>query len=208
MDLSMRWLADYVDCKCDVKKFCDEMTLSGSKVECATKEGDYLSNVVVGHVVDIVPHPNSDHMFICQIDVGEGEPVQIVTGAQNVKKGDYVPAAKHKSTVLHEGKQVKITKGKLRGEASNGMLCSLEELGLTLHDFPYAIEDGIFILGDDCEKVPGMDIREAIGFNDDIVEFEITSNRPDCLSVIGLARETAATYGTELKVKAPEFKGV
>lgn len=208
MDLSMRWLADYVDCKCDVKKFCDEMTLSGSKVECASKEGDYLSNVVVGQVVDIVPHPNSDHMFICQIDVGEGEPVQIVTGAQNVKKGDYVPAAKHKSTVLHEGKQVKITKGKLRGEASNGMLCSLEELGLTLHDFPYAIEDGIFILGDDCEKVPGMDIREAIGFNDDIVEFEITSNRPDCLSVTGLAREAAATFNVPVNIKEPAFKGI
>ncbi|MBR1724907.1 MAG: phenylalanine--tRNA ligase subunit beta, partial [Ruminococcus sp.] len=208
MDLSMRWLADYVDCKCDVKKFCDEMTLSGSKVECATKEGDYLSNVVVGHVVDIVPHPNSDHMFICQVDVGESEPVQIVTGAQNVQKGDYVPAAKHKSTVLHEGKQVKITKGKLRGEASNGMLCSLEELGLTLHDFPYAIEDGIFILGDDCEKVPGMDIREAIGFNDDIVEFEITSNRPDCLSVTGLAREAAATFNVPVDIKEPTFKGI
>ncbi len=208
MDLSMRWLADYVDCKCDIKTFCDALTLSGSKVECHTEEGDYLSNVVVGHVVDIVPHPNSDHMFICQIDVGEGEPVQIVTGAQNVHKGDYVPAAKHKSTVLHEGKQVKITKGKLRGEASNGMLCSLEELGLTTHDFPYAIEDGIFILGDDCDKTVGKDIREAIGFNDKIVEFEITSNRPDCMSVIGLAKEAAATFNIPANIKEPTFKGI
>ncbi|MCR5122862.1 MAG: phenylalanine--tRNA ligase subunit beta [Ruminococcus sp.] len=208
MDLSMRWLADYVDCKCDIKKFCDEMTLSGSKVECYGEEGDYLSNVVVGHVLDIVPHPNSDHMFICQIDVGESEPVQIVTGAQNVKKGDYVPAAKHKSTVLHEGKQVKITKGKLRGEASNGMLCSLDELGLSVHDFPYAIEDGIFILGDDCDKTVGKDIREAIGFDDKIVEFEITSNRPDCLSVTGLAREAAATFNVPVNIKEPTFKGV
>ncbi|SDA20787.1 phenylalanyl-tRNA synthetase beta subunit [Ruminococcus sp. YE71] len=208
MDLSMRWLADYVDCKCDTKKFCDEMTLSGSKVECFGEEGDYLSNVVVGHVVDIVPHPNSDHMFICQIDVGEDAPVQIVTGAQNVKKGDYVPAAKHKSTVLHEGKPVKITKGKLRGEPSNGMLCSLEELGLTLHDFPYAIEDGIFILGDDCDKTVGMDIKKAIGFDDTIVEFEITSNRPDCLSVTGLAREAAATFNVPVNIKEPTFKGV
>ncbi len=208
MDLSMKWLADYVDCKCDTKKFCDEMTLSGSKVECFREEGDYISNVVVGHVVDIVPHPNSDHMFICQIDVGEGEPVQIVTGAQNVKKGDYVPAAKHKSTVLHEGKPVKITKGKLRGEASNGMLCSLDELGLTLHDFPYAIEDGIFILGDDCDKTVGMDIKKAIGFDDTVVEFEITSNRPDCLSVTGLAREAAATFNIKADIKEPTFKGV
>ena len=119
-----------------------------------------------------------------------------------------MPVAKHKSSVLHEGKQVKITKGKLRGVASNGMLCSLGELGLSVHDFPYAIEDGIFILGDDCDKTVGKDIHEAIGYNDTTVEFEITSNRPDCLSVIGLARETAATFGTELKVKKPEFKGI
>ncbi|WP_295157630.1 phenylalanine--tRNA ligase subunit beta [uncultured Ruminococcus sp.] len=208
MDLSMRWLADYVDCDMPIKDFVSGITLSGSKVECYGVEGDYLENVVVGQVKDIVPHPNSDHMFICQLDVGEGALVQIVTGAQNVKKDDFVPVAKHKSTVLHEGKQVKITKGKLRGEASNGMLCSLGELGLTVHDFPYAIEDGIFILGDDCDKTIGKDIREAIGFNDTTVEFEITSNRPDCMSVIGLARETAATFGKELKVKAPEFKGI
>ncbi|MBQ8967897.1 phenylalanine--tRNA ligase subunit beta [Ruminococcus sp.] len=208
MDLSMRWLADYVDCDMPIKEFVSGITLSGSKVECYNEEGSYLENVVVGQVKEIVPHPNSDHMFICQLDVGEGSLVQIVTGAQNVKKDDFVPVAKHKSTVLHEGKTVKITKGKLRGEASNGMLCSLGELGLTTHDFPYAIEDGIFILGDDCDKTIGKDIREAIGFNDTTVEFEITSNRPDCMSVIGLARETAATFGKELKVKAPEFKGI
>ena len=208
MDLSMRWLADYVDCDMPIKDFVSGITLSGSKVECYNDEGDYLENVVVGQVKEIVPHPNSDHMFICQLDVGEGALVQIVTGAQNVKKDDFVPVAKHKSTVLHEGKEVKITKGKLRGEASNGMLCSLGELGLSTHDFPYAIEDGIFILGDDCDKTVGKDIREAIGFNDTTVEFEITSNRPDCMSVIGLARETAATFGKELKVKKPEFNGV
>lgn len=208
MDLSMRWLADYVDCKCDIKKFVADMTMSGSKVECYGEEGDYLSNVVVGKVLEIERHPDSDHMFITQVDVGEGEPVQIVTGAQNVNKDDFVPVAKHKSTVLHEGKPVKITKGKLRGVASNGMLCSLSELGLSVHDFPYAIEDGIFILGDDCDKTVGMDIREAIGFNDTKVEFEITSNRPDCLSVIGLAREAHATFNVPLNVKEPTFKGV
>jgi len=208
MDLSMRWLRDYVDLKADVKQFCSDITISGSKVECYGEEGAYLSNVVVGKVVAIERHPDSDHMWITQIDVGEGEPVQIVTGAQNVKQGDYVPVAKHKSTVLHEGKEVKITKGKLRGVESNGMLCSLAELGLTLHDFPYAIEDGIFILGEDCDRTVGKDIREAIGFNDTTVEFEITSNRPDCLAVIGLARETAATYNIPLNVKKPEYKGV
>ena len=208
MDLSMRWLADYVDCDMPIKEFVSGITLSGSKVECFETEGDYLSNVVVGQVKEIERHPDSDHMFITQVDVGESELVQIVTGAQNVKKDDFVPVAKHKSTVLHEGKQVKITKGKLRGVASNGMLCSLGELGLTLHDFPYAIEDGIFILGDDCDKTIGKDIKEAIGFNDTKVEFEITSNRPDCMSVIGLARETAATFGKTLNVKKTEYKGV
>lgn len=128
MDLSMRWLADYVDCGCDIKDFVAGMTMSGSKVECYEQEGDYLSNVVVGRVEEIERHPDSDHMFTCQVNVGEEELVQIVTGAQNVNKGDYVPVAKHKSTVLHEGKPVKITKGKLRGVASNGMLCSLSEL--------------------------------------------------------------------------------
>ncbi len=123
-------------------------------------------------------------MWICQVDVGKDEPVQIVTGAQNVREGDLVPAALHKS-LLPGG--VKIEKGKLRGEPSNGMLCSLKELGLDLHDFPYAIEDGIFILQEDCK--PGDDIRPVIGADDSIVEFEITNNRPDCLSVIGLARE-------------------
>jgi len=208
MDLSMRWLRDYVDLKADVKQFCSDITISGSKVECYSEEGAYLSNVVVGRVEAIERHPDSDHMWITQINVGEAENIQIVTGAQNVKQGDYVPVAKHKSTVLHEGKEVKITKGKLRGVESNGMLCSLAELGLTVHDFPYAIEDGIFILGDDCDKTLGKDIREAIGFNDTTVEFEITSNRPDCLAVIGLARETAATYNIPLNIKKPEYKGV
>lgn len=208
MDLSMKWLADYVDCDMPIKDFVSGLTLSGSKVECYEQEGEEISNVVVGKVLSVVPHPDSDHMVITQVDVGEDQPVQIVTGASNVNEGDFVPVAKHKSSVLHEGKPVKITKGKLRGEVSNGMLCSLGELGLSVHDFPYAIENGIFILGDDCEKTVGMDIHKAIGYDDTTVEFEITSNRSDCLSVIGLARETAATFNTKLNVKKPEFKGV
>ncbi|MBR1663943.1 MAG: phenylalanine--tRNA ligase subunit beta [Ruminococcus sp.] len=208
MDLSLRWLKDYVDIDVPIKELVSGLTISGSKVECFEEEGAFLSNVVVGKVLEIERHPDSDHMFTTQIDVGEGEPVQIVTGAQNVRKGDFVPVAKHKSTVLHEGKQVKITKGKLRGVASNGMLCSLAELGLTINDFPYAIEDGIFILGDDVDRTIGMDIRKAIGFDDTRIEFEITSNRPDCLSVTGLARETAATFGLPFKLKKPEYKGI
>ena len=208
MDLSMRWLADYVDCGCDIKEFCAKMTMSGSKVESYEQEGDYLSNVVVGKILSIVDHPDSDHMVICQVDVGEDKPVQIVTGASNVNEGDFVPVAKHKSTVLHDGKPVKITKGKLRGVASNGMLCSLGELGLAVNDFPYAIEDGIFILGDDCDKTVGMDLKKAIGFDDTKVEFEITSNRPDCMSVLGLAREASATFNVPKNIKTPEFKGI
>ncbi|MGN0674986.1 MAG: phenylalanine--tRNA ligase subunit beta, partial [Oscillospiraceae bacterium] len=184
---------------------------SGSKVERWETEGEEISKVVVGKLLSVVPHENSDHLVVCQVDVGHagnGEPIQIVTGASNVKAGDIVPVAMDGST-LPGG--VKIKKGKLRGVESNGMLCSLGELGLTTHDFPYAIADGIFIMQEEEGCVPfelGMDIREAIGLNDTSVEFEITSNRPDCLSVIGLARETHATFDRPYTVKTPEYKGV
>ena len=208
MDLSMKWLNDFVDVSDkSIKDFCYDMTMSGSKVEGYTPEGKDITNVVVGKVLSVVPHEDSDHLVVCQVDVG-AEQLQIVTGAQNVNAGDYVPVALNNSTVLHDGKPVKIKNGKLRGVDSNGMLCSLDELGLTTHDFPYAIEDGIFILGDDCDKTLGKDIKEAIGFNDTTVEFEITSNRPDCLSVLGLAREAAATYGIKRTVKEPSYKGI
>ncbi|MBE6870892.1 MAG: phenylalanine--tRNA ligase subunit beta [Ruminococcaceae bacterium] len=206
MDLSLRWLKDYVDIDVPVKEYCDRMTMSGSKVEGYTDLGAEISRVVVGHVVEIERHPDSDHLFICQVDVGVGEPVQIVTGAQNVNKGDWVPAALDNST-LPGG--IKIKKGKLRGVVSNGMLCSLGELGLTLGDFPYAIEDGIFILQKECDcqqLVPGADIKQFIGFDDNVVEFEITPNRPDCLSVVGLARETAATFDLPAKLPEPQIE--
>ena len=163
--------------------------------------------MVVGKVLSMERHPNSDHMWICQIDVGKDEPVQIVTGAQNVKVGDLVPAALHKS-LLPGGK--KIEKGKLRGEASNGMLCSYLELGLDQRDFPGAYEDGIWILSDDPELTGltvGEDIRTAVGLDGHVVEFEITPNRPDCLSVIGLAREASATFDAPLRLHTPEVKG-
>ncbi len=204
MDLSRRWLLDYVDVNdIDEKTFADDMTLSGSKVESWSTEGEELKNIVVGQILSLERHPDSDHMWICSVDAGDGAPIQIVTGAQNLKVGDYVPAALHNS-VVHGGH--KITKGKLRGVESCGMLCSLGELGLTVHDFPYAIEDGIFVLGDDCNRTPGMDIKEAIGLNDTVTEFEITPNRPDCLSVVGLAREAAVTFGRKLTVPTNEYK--
>ena len=205
MDLSMKWLADYVDCDMPIKDFVSGLTLSGSKVERYEEEGSDISNVVVGKLLSVVPHENSDHLVVCQVEVGKDAPIQIVTGAPNVSAGDYVPVALDGST-LPGG--IKIKKGKLRGVELNGMLCSLGELGLTLHDFPYAIEDGIFLLGDDCDKTVGMDIHKAIGLDDTCVEFEITSNRPDCMSVIGLARETAATFGKKADIKEPAFTGV
>lgn len=209
MDLSMKWLSDYVDIgDMSIKDFCSGLTISGSKVERYDTEGSEISNVVVGKLLEVVPHENSDHLVVCKVDVGKGEPIQIVTGAPNVKAGDIVPVALDGST-LPNG--VKIKKGKLRGVESNGMLCSLGELGLTTHDFPYAIADGIFLLQQEknCPELKlGMDIKEAIGLNDTTVEFEITSNRPDCMSVIGLARETAATFDLPLNLHKPEVKGI
>ncbi|MCQ2420101.1 MAG: phenylalanine--tRNA ligase subunit beta [Clostridia bacterium] len=306
MILSRKWLNEYVDLH-DIsdKAFNDEMTLSGSKVETIERKDEELKNVVVGKVLSMERHPDSDHMWVCQIDVGQDTPVQIVTGAWNVHVGDFVPAALHKS-VLPGGK--KIEKGKLRGVESNGMLCGLSELDLNAeHDYPYAaitpaallkdykplekdkpsisadiqpgdkvfgpvvcgrvtsvegdgftyevsiydgentasvttkcqnlhegdlvayntksgsictlddlhaqqaefphcISDGIFILHEDGIK-PGDDLAKVIGYDDSIVEFEITPNRPDCLSVIGLAREASATFHRPLNLHTPEVKG-
>ncbi len=202
MNLSMRWLNEFVNIQTSPKAFAEAMTMSGSKVECFETEGTEISNVVVGRILSIVPHQDSDHLVICQVDIGADEPIQIVTGANNLTVGDLVPAALNNST-LPNG--IKIKKGKLRGEVSNGMLCSLAELGLTLNDFPYAIEDGIFVLQENCN--PGDPICEAIGLNDTKIEFEITSNRPDCFSVIGLARETAATFEQQLTLHTPVVKG-
>ena len=309
MNLSRKWLTEFVDgvsvSDIDDREFAEAMTLSGSKVETYEDLGAEINNVLVGRILSLERHPNSDHMWICRIDVGGDEPVQIVTGAWNIHTGDLVPAALHNST-LPGGK--KITKGKLRGELSNGMLCSLRELNLDERDFPYAvikaaallndyhpldaekpsipadikagdkvfgpvvaakalavetvgvnvykcsldigvstvdvetdcqnihegdmvayntkaasictlddlraqqaefphcISDGIFVLHEDGVK-PGDDIRPVIGADDHVIEFEITPNRPDCLSVIGLAREAAATFGKELKLHEPEVKG-
>ena len=306
MILSRKWLNEFVDVS-DIsdREFDEAMTLSGSKVETVTALDESLKNVVVGKILSMEKHPDSDHMWICQIDVGQAEPTQIVTGAWNIHVGDLVPVAQHKS-LLPNG--TKIEKGKLRGVVSNGMLCSLKELSLTAeHDYPYAvitpaallndykpldpekpsipadikagdkvfgpvvcgkvlecetqsygqyhttldiggataspdtacsnlhagdlvayntktdsictledlhaeqkefphcIADGIFVLNEDVK--PGDDMAVVIGADDHVVEFEITPNRPDCLSVIGLAREASATFGRPLKLHTPEVKG-
>ena len=198
MKLSREWLGEYTTIGAPDKEYCDAMTMSGSKVEGWEVTGSEISRVVVGRVLSMERHTNSDHMWVCKIDVGGERELQIVTGAQNVNIGDLVPVALDGST-LPGGKEIRT--GKLRGELSEGMLCSLGELGLEQRDFPYAIEDGIFILEEDC--VPGDDIRNVCGLNDSVVEFEITNNRPDCLSVRGLARESACTFHTPLTFAEP-----
>ena len=204
MKLNRKWLnEEFVDLSgVPDREFVETMTIAGQKVETYERLDAELRNVVVGRVVSITRHTNSDHMWVCQIDVGAGEPVQIVTGAQNVHEGDLVPVAQHNSW-LPGG--VHITKGKLRGEVSNGMLCSLKELGLTLNDFPYAIEDGIWILQEDCK--PGDDINTVIGNDDTVVDFEITNNRPDCYSILGLAREAAAAFNKSMRHHDPVVRG-
>ena len=168
MKLNRKWInEEFVDLSnVSDKDFVETLTVFGQKVETYERLDIEIKNVVVGKVLSMTRHENSDHMWVCQVDVGKDEPVQIVTGAQNVHEGDLVPAALHNS-YLPGG--VHITKGKLRGVASNGMLCSLKELGLTLGDFPYAIEDGIWILQEDCKS--GDDINTVIGNDDTVVDF-------------------------------------
>ncbi len=205
MLLNRNWInEEFVDLShVSDKEYVETLTVFGQKVETWERMDAQIKNVVVAKVVSMVPHPNSDHMFICQVDVGKEELVQIVTGAQNVHEGDLVPAALHNSW-LPGG--VHITKGKLRGEKSNGMLCSFEELGLTQNDLPGVFADGIWILNDEDCKV-GDDINLVIGNNDTVVEFEITNNRPDCYSIIGLARESAAAFGLPMKHHKPVVHG-
>jgi phenylalanyl-tRNA synthetase beta chain len=203
MDLSMKWLGEFVKIdEMPMRDFTERMTMTGSKVEGWRTEGEDIENVVVGRILSVTKHPDADKLVVCSVDAGKGEPIQIVTGASNVFAGALVPVALSGST-LPGG--VKIKSGKLRGVESNGMLCSIGELKLTKGDFPYAAEDGIFIIKEDC--TPGEDIRKALGTDDTVVEFEITPNRPDCLSVIGLAREAAASFGKPLMLHEPKVKG-
>ena len=205
MRLNRKWLnEDFVDLReVSDKEFVETMTVFGQKVETWERMDAEIKNVVVGKVLSMVRHPNSDHMWICQVNVGGEEPIQIVTGAQNVHEGDLVPVALHNSW-LPGG--VHITKGKLRGDLSNGMLCSFAELGLTQNDLPGVFADVIWILNDEECNI-GQDINQVIGNDDTVVEFEITNNRPDCYSIIGLAREAAAAFGKPMRHHEPVVHG-
>lgn len=198
MNLPMSWLNDYMDIDTEPKEYADRLTMSGSKVEGFENMGENVQNVVAGKVLTCVDHPDSDHLHVCTVDAGTGETLQIVCGAPNVKAGIIVPTALI-GAVLPDGK---IKKTKMRGVESQGMLCSHDELGITEDMLGYEPEYGILILPDDTPI--GKDIRDIFGMNETVVEFEITSNRPDCFSIIGLARETAATF--DKKFTIPEVK--
>ena len=200
MLVPIEWLNDYIDTKdIDITEFCDRMIMSGSNLETCEHFCEEMENVVVGKIEKIERHPDADKLVVCQLNVGAEEPVQIVTGAPNVFEGAYVPVALHKSRIpgpLHgkakEEGGTKITKGKLRGVESFGMLCSAEELGFEDKVVPVAHKDGIWILEEEYEL--GMDFAEALGLKQAVVDFEITPNRPDCLAMVGMAREAAATF--------------
>ena len=201
MNTPISWIKAYVpDLDCTVQEYVDRMTLSGSHVENAVYLDKNLEKIVVGKIVKIEKHPDADKLVICQVDVGE-ETVQIVTGAPNVFEGALVPVVLDGGRVAggHDGSPnpeggIRIKKGKLRGVASYGMLCSIEELGSSREMYPEAPEDGIYIFDPSRDVKPGDDAVEALGLRDAVVEFEITSNRVDCFSMIGMAREAAVTF--------------
>lgn len=209
MNTALSWIKAYVpDLECTAQEYTDAMTLSGTKVEGYEKLDKNLEKIVVGQIKTIEPHPNADKLIICQVDIGS-EMIQIVTGAPNVKEGDKVPVVLDGGKVAggHDGgplpeNGIKIKKGKLRGVESFGMMCSIEELGSSKEMYPDAPENGIYILKEDAPV--GADAVEVLGLHDVVFEYEITSNRVDCYSVLGIAREAAATFRKEFK--APEVK--
>lgn len=202
MNTSFKWIKDMVP-GLDVtpEEYADAMILSGSKVECYKNMDADLDKVVIGQIRKIEPHPDADKLIVCQVDIGEQEPIQIVTGAPNVREGDKVPVVLDGGRVAggHDGKLtpggIKIKKGKLRGIESNGMMCSIEELGSSRDMYPKAPEDGIYIFDEDA--VVGENAVTALGLDDTVIEYEITNNRVDCFSIIGIAREAAATFRKE-----------
>ena len=202
MNLSLEWLKEFTpDLETTPKEYSDRMTDTGSKVEGYEELGSDIENVKVGRILKIEKHPDADRLVVYQVNVGDRD-VQIVTAATNVFEGALVPVSLAPAK-LHGG--IEIKKTKMRGVESEGMFCSISELGLTKGDMPYAVEDGILILEEECKE--GDDVLDVLRMRDTSVEFEITSNRPDCLSVIGLARETAATYGIGVNYHTPVVKG-
>lgn len=197
MKVSMEWLQDFVPIELPVKTFCDGMTLSGSKVESYDVQGQEISRVVTGRIVSIEKHPDADKLVVCQVDIGS-ETIQIVTAAPNVQAGALVPVALNGSSLVNG---VKIKSGKLRGVLSDGMMCSIQELGYTTAEFPDAAADGIYLLP--ADTAPGQDIGDVLGIRDTVVDFEITSNRMDCFAVEGLGREAAVTFNLPFTARAP-----
>ncbi len=212
MNTSLSWMKAYVpDLDVTPQEFTDAMTLSGSKVEGFTKLDADLEKIIIGQIEKIERHPDADKLIVCQVKIGEGETIQIVTGAPNVKEGDKIPVVRDGGRVAggHDGKMtpggIKIKKGKLRGIESNGMMCSIEELGSSREMYPEAPELGIYIFPQDAAV--GADAVEALGLRDAVFEFEITSNRVDCYSVLGLAREAAATFQKAYEPPVVQVKG-
>ena len=195
MKASLEWLQEYSDIDVNCLELGDILTMTGSKVEEVIQTGTDIKNVVVGKILEIEKHPDADKLVITKVDVGN-EVIQIVTGANNIKVNDIIPVAKD-GAELPNG--VKIKTGKLRGVESCGMMCSLGELNLSINDYPEQIEDGIMILGEKYEKDLGKDIVEVLDLKEEIIDFEITPNRPDCLSIEGLGRETAASLNKPFK---------
>lgn len=200
MKVSLKWLKEYVDINIDAKKYADEMTMSGTKVEQIEFLGHDIENVVIGKIEKIEKHPDADKLSITQINIGKDELIQIVTGANNISVGDIVPVALV-GACLPNG--INIKKGKLRGVDSFGMLCSHEELGIDKKLVNEKSKDGIYILDENYEL--GKSAIDVLGIKDEIIEFEITANRPDCRSIIGIAKETADTLKTKFKFPNIEF---
>jgi phenylalanyl-tRNA synthetase beta chain len=213
MNTSMNWIKEYVpELDCTPKEWTDAMTLSGTKVETCTILNKNLDKIVTGKIKSIEPHPDADHLVICQVDIGKEAPIQIVTGASNMKVGDVVPVVLDGGKVAggHDGGPlpedgITIHAGALRGVPSNGMMCSIEELGSSREFYPEAPESGLYIFPEGTAV--GQDAPALLGLNDAIHEYEITSNRVDCYSVLGIAREAAATFGKTFHMPKEEKSG-
>ena len=214
MLVPINWLKDYTEVTEDVKEFTDNMIMSGSNLETVEKMPQEMKGVVVGRIDKLVKHPKSDHLSICQVDIGKGEDIQVICGAPNVAEGMMVPVAPvgaHIPGPLHGQEPVPggidVQAGELKGEMSNGLICSSGELGYDDKVVPVAHREGIWPLPEEeLGLEPGMDFVEAMGLEDDVVDFEITPNRPDCLCMLGMARESAATFKTDVKFPPTETK--
>ena len=203
MNVPMSWLKQYVDIDVDINTYIDAMTMSGSKVEAVEELGKEITKVVAGKIIATEKHPDADKLRVMQVDIGAEQPLQIVTAATNVNTGDVVPVSLDGATLAGG---LKIKTGKLRGVESQGMFCSVEELGFEASDFEDAPEDGVYIFHNPIEL--GADVKPYFGLGESIVEYEITSNRPDCFSILGIAREAAATFKKPFKFPHIEVKEV